>query len=273
MDSIFFVFSKVMHILIEPLNWLIILIALALLFLLLRKNHLVRRALGIALFLGFFIGYMPTSQFAMRILEDAVPQTPITPEILNQIGGMLILGGAIEGGPIARDRGEVSIYSSAERVTKALQLLRQYPELPFIFSGYSGRLLPQGPSEADAFKQLLQEQGLGSHPGYYENQSRNTFENMLYSKKIIDAIAEKEGAPIKPWLIITSASHMLRSVQVAKQQGLLVVPLSVDYQTSKQISWHRFDLVEGGDQWNRLIHELVGMVAYWITGKGAFSVK
>jgi uncharacterized SAM-binding protein YcdF (DUF218 family) len=185
MDSIFFVLSKLAHILIEPLNWLIILIALALLFLLLRKNHLVRRVLGIALCLGFFIGYMPTSQFAMRILEDAVPQTPLTPEQLNQIGGILILGGAIEGGPITRDRSEVSIGSAAERVTKALQLLRQHPKLPFIFSGYSGRLLPQGPSEADAFKQLLQEQGLGSHPGYYENQSRNTYENMLYSKKII----------------------------------------------------------------------------------------
>ena len=273
MDSIFFVLSKLAHILIEPLNWLMILIALALLFLLLRKNHLVRRALSIGLCLGFFIGYMPTSQFAMRILEDTVPQTPITQKQLNQVGGILILGGAIEGGPITRDRGEVSIGSSAERVTKALQLLREHPELPFIFSGYSGRLLPQGLSEADAFKRLMQEQGLGNHPGYYENQSRKTYENMLYSKKIIDGIAEKEGISIKPWLLITSASHMLRSMQAAKQQGLLLVPLSVDYQTSKQTSWYRFDLVEGGDQWNRLIHELVGIVAYWITGKGAFSVK
>ncbi len=250
-----------------------ILIALALLFLLLRKNHLVRRALGIALCLGFFIGYIPTSQFAMRILEDAVPQTPLTPEVLSQVGGILILGNAVEGGPITRDRGEVMIRASAERVTKAFQLLRQYPELPFIASGYSGRLLPQRPSEADAFKQLLQEQGLGSHPGYYENQSRNTYENMRYSKKIIEGLAEKEGTLVQPWLLITSASHMLRSVQVANQQGLLIVPLSVDYQTSKQTSWHHFDLVEGGDQWNRLIHELVGMAAYWITGKGAFSVK
>lgn len=273
MDSIFFVFSKVIHILIEPLNWLLILIAFALLFLLLRKNHLVRRALGIALCLGFFTGYMPTSQLAMRILEDAVPQTALTQELLAQVGGILILGGAIEGGPIARDRGEVSIYSSAERVTKAFQLLRQHPELPFIFSGYSGRLLLQGLSEADAFKQLLQEQGLGNHPGYYENQSRNTYENMVYFKKIIDGIAEKEGAPVKPWLLITSASHMLRSMQVAHKQGVDVLPILVDYQTSKQTSWYRFDLVEGGDQWNRLIHELVGIAAYWITGKGSFSVK
>jgi uncharacterized SAM-binding protein YcdF (DUF218 family) len=273
MDSIFFVFSKVIHILIEPLNWLVILIALTLLFLLLRKNHLVRRTLGIALCLGFFIGYMPTSQLAMRILEDAVPQTALTPELLGQVGGLLILGGAIEGGPITRDRGEVSIGSAAERVTKAFQLLRRHPDLPFIFSGYSARLLPQGLSESDAFKRLLQEQGLGNHPGYYENQSRNTYENMAYSKKIIDGIEEKEGAPVKPWLLITSASHMLRSVQVARKQGLMIIPILVDYQTSKQTSWHRFDLVEGGDQWNRLIHELVGMAAYWITGKGSFSVK
>jgi hypothetical protein len=66
---------------------------------------------------------------------------------------------------------------------------------------------------------------------------------------------------------------MLRSMQVAHKQGVDVLPVLVDYQTSKQISWHRFDLVGGGDQWNRLIHELVGMVAYWITGKGSFSVK
>jgi uncharacterized SAM-binding protein YcdF (DUF218 family) len=273
MDSIFFVFSKVIHILIEPLNWLIILIALALLFLLLRKNHLVRRALGIALCLGFFVGYMPTSQLAMRILEDAVPQTVLTSELLDQVGGVLILGGAIEGGSITRDRGEVSIGSAAERVTKSFQLLRQHPELPFIFSGYSGRLLPQGLSEADAFKQLVQEQGLGNHLGYYENQSRNTYENMVYSKKIINGIAEKEGAPVKPWLLITSASHMLRSMQVAHKQGINVLPVLVDYQTSKKTSWHRFDLVQGGDQWNRLIHELAGIAVYWITGKGSFSVK
>ena len=269
MDNLFFVFSKVAHILIEPLNWVIILIVLALLFLLLRKNHLVRRALWIALSLGLIIGYMPSSQFAMRILEDAIPQTQLTAERLNQVGGILILGGAIEGGSIARDRGEISIYSSAERVTKAFQLLRQYPELPFIFSGYSGRLVPQGLSEADAFKQLLQEQGLGNHPGYYENQSRNTYENIVYSKKIIAKIAENENAPVKPWLLITSASHMLRSMQVAHKQGVDLLPILVDYRTSNAIAWHRFDLVEGGERWNSLIHELVGMAAYWLSGKAS----
>jgi uncharacterized SAM-binding protein YcdF (DUF218 family) len=273
MDNIFFFFSKVAHILIEPLNWVLILIVLALLFLLLRKNHLVWRALWTALSLGLFIGYLPSAQFAMRFLEDAIPQTQLTSEQLNQVGGILILGGAIEGGPITRDRGEVSIHSSAERVTKAFQLLRNHPELPFIFSGYSGRIMPQGLSEADAFKQLLQEQGLGNHPGYYENQSRNTYENIVYSKKIMSAIAEKEDAPVKPWLLITSARHMLRSMQVAHKQGVDLLPILVDYQTSATIAWYRFDLVEGAERWNWLIHELVGIAVYWLSGKASFLIN
>ena len=73
----------------------------------------------------------------------------------GDISGIIILGGAID--QIAVDWGEVSIYSAAERITKAFELMRKYPNLPYIFSGYSGRLSPQGLLESDAFKQLVQE--------------------------------------------------------------------------------------------------------------------
>jgi hypothetical protein len=66
---------------------------------------------------------------------------------------------------------------------------------------------------------------------------------------------------------------MLRSVQVAKKQGLMIIPMPANNQTSKQTSLHSFDLLEGGEQWNWLIHELVRMVSHWIAGKGSFSVK
>lgn len=273
MDTFFFVLSKLAQNLIEPLNWVLILTFFALFFLLLRKNDLVRRSLFIALSLSVFIGFLPTSQIAMRALEDAVPQTELTPELLTEVGGILILGGAIEGGLIFRDRGEVSIKNSAERVTKAFQLIRQNPELPFIFSGGSGRLIPQGITESAAFKRLLEEQGLGNRSGYYETQSRNTYENFFYTKRIIDTISMNDGASTKPWLLVTSAHHMLRSALVAKKLGIPYLPILVDYQTSRNLSWHRFDLVEGARQWNLVIHEGVGIIAYWLTGKGVFSVK
>ena len=214
------------------------------------------------------VGWLPSSEVFMRALENAVTKTEISKLSNNEISGIIILGGAIEGGEIAVDRGEISIYSSAERVTKAFELIRKHPNVPFIFSGYSGRITPKGVSEADAFKRLIQEQGLSEQNAHYEIQSRNTYENVLYMKPMIEEFGLKADAgQLKPWLLITSASHMYRSTRIFQKQGLEVLPMLVDYQTANNLQWTTFDLVDGARNWNTLVHEIVGLFAYWITGK------
>jgi uncharacterized SAM-binding protein YcdF (DUF218 family) len=268
MDTLFFVFSKIVQFCIEPLNWVIVFVVLSLFFLGLRKSHLCKRFLLLALADLLLVGWLPTSELFLRALEDATPKVNLTQMSAKDFGGIIILGGAIEGGEIALDRGEVSIYSSAERVTKAFELIRQYPDLPFIFSGFSGRLSPKGMSEADAFKRLIAEQGLSDKNAHYENQSRNTYENALLVKPMVlelGAIGENNAQ--KPWLLITSASHMYRSLKIFQKQGMEVIPVPVDYQTSNTLRWGRFDLEDGVQHWNKLMHELIGLLAYWITGK------
>ena len=271
MDTIFFIISKLVQFCIEPLNWVIIFVLLSLLFLSLRKPNLCRRFLLLALFDLLIVGWLPSSEVFLRALENAVPKTNLSQISESEIGGIVILGGAIEGGNIAIDRGEISIRSSAERVTKAFELIRKYPNLPFIFSGYSGRLNPQGISEADAFRQLIAEQGLGTETektAHYENQSRNTYENVLYLKPMMQDFGVKsESGVIKPWLLITSASHMYRSEKIFQKQGIAVIPVPVDYQTANSLKWTSFDLEDGVQNWNKLVHEIVGILAYWITGK------
>jgi uncharacterized SAM-binding protein YcdF (DUF218 family) len=265
MDTIFFILSKVVQFCIEPLNWVIIFVLFGLLFLGLRKPLICRRLLLLALLDLLVIGWLPTSEVLMRPLENSISKAEIAKLSEGELGGIIILGGAIGGGEIAVDRGEVSIYSSAERLTKAFEFIRKYPDLPFIFSGFSDRISPKGISEADAFKQLVQEQGLNDKNGHYENQSRNTYENVTFMKPMILEI--EQGAPSKPWLLITSASHMYRSVKIFQKQGLEVLPLPVDYQTANSLQWTSFDLVDGAQNWNKLLHELIGIFAYWITGK------
>ena len=271
MDTSFFIFSKLVQFCIEPLNWLIVFVALSLLFLSLRKPHLCKRFLLFALADLLLVGWLPTSEIFLRTLEDSVPKVQLAQMAGADFGGIIILGGAIEGGEIAVDRGEISIYSSAERVTKAFELIRKYPDLPFIFSGYSGRLSPKGISEADAFKQLVSEQGLPDKNAHYENQSRNTYENVTLVKPMILELgskgSEEADAPPKPWLLITSASHMYRSVKIFQKQGIAVIPVPVDYQTGNRLHWGSFDLLEGAKQWNNFLHEAIGLLAYWITGK------
>jgi uncharacterized SAM-binding protein YcdF (DUF218 family) len=268
MDTIFFILSKVVQFCIEPLNWLLIFLPLSLLFLSLRKPDLCRRFLLLALIDLVLVGWMPSSEIFLRVLEDAVPKTSITQISEGDIGGIIILGGAIEGGQIAVDRSEVSIYSAAERVTKAFELIRKYPNVPYIFSGYSNRLSPQGFSEADAFKQLVLEQGLNEANAHYENQSRNTYENVLYMKPMIVQLGSRNeaGAP-QPWILITSARHMYRSLKIFEKQGIAVIPMPVDYQTGNNLRWGKFDLEDGAQNWNKLAHEFIGLFAYWATGK------
>ncbi|WP_397390906.1 YdcF family protein [Polynucleobacter sp.] len=268
MDTLFFVFSKIVQFCIEPLNWVIVFVVFSLLFLSLRKPHLCKRFLLFALADLLLIGWLPTSEVFLRSLEDVIPKAQLAQISETDLGGIIILGGAIEGGEIALDRGEVSIYSSAERVTKAFELIRKYPDLPFIFTGFSGHLSPVGMSEADAFKQLVSEQGLPDKNAHYEKQSRNTYENVLRMKPMILEL-ESKGAndTPKPWLLITSARHMYRSQRIFQRQGLGVIPVPVDYQTSKQLRWGKFDLEDGMQNWNKVMHEGIGLLAYWITGR------
>lgn len=271
MDTIFFILSKVVQFCIEPLNWSFVFVLLGLLFLSLRKHRLCKRFLLLALLDFLIVGWIPTSELVLRGLENWAPKISLANLSEGDVGGIIILGGAIEGGEIALDRGEISIGSAAERVTKAFELIRKYPDLPFIFSGYSGRVNPKGMSEAEAFQQLITEQGLlevTQKTAHYENQSRNTYENVFYMKPMIAKYGQKSASGIlKPWLLVTSASHMYRSVRIFEKQGIDVIPVPVDYQTANSLSWTNFDLTGGAQNWNTLLHELVGLLAYWITGK------
>ena len=271
MDSLFFITSKIVQFLIEPLNLIFLATLLAWFFLTIRKPVLTNRLLALTI-IGFLgVGYMPIPESLIHILENAVPKPSIQNLNRDQFAGIIILGGAIEGEDVAVDRGEISLKSSAERVTKGLELIRKYPYKPFIFSGFSDRVNLRGMSEADAFKQLIQEQGLSSatsNTAHYENQSRNTHENAIYSKKIIDTIYQQSpDQQSKPWLLVTSASHMYRSTKIFEKQGIPIIAVPVDYQTANTLQWREFNLTEGAFLWNKLLHEYIGIAAYQLTGK------
>ncbi|MEY4113021.1 MAG: hypothetical protein RL082_1526 [Pseudomonadota bacterium] len=160
MEHLFFISSKIVQFLIEPLNLLFLISVLALFFLILRKPIATKLFLWLSVIGFILVGYAPIPESLARILENSIEKVDINKMPSEQIAGIIILGGAISGEDIAIDRGEITIGSAAERVTKGLELIRRYPNLPFIFSGFSGRVTPRGMSEADAFKQLIAEQGL-----------------------------------------------------------------------------------------------------------------
>jgi uncharacterized SAM-binding protein YcdF (DUF218 family) len=254
-----FYLSKILNFLINPLHILslIILIQLFIIFFL-QSKKLVIFFSKLFLILFLFFGYSPLSNFLINKIEDYI-QTSKYP--VQQLTGVIVLGGSFNSGLESKERNEVSLNSSAERLTKALEIYKKNPRILILFSGFSGKLKPQGWSESDMAKKFFLDQGIKIDNLIFENQSRNTFENIKYSK---DIIANYKGT----WGLITSANHMPRSFFTFKKQGLILEPINVDYKTgTSRMFWINFDISAGLSNWNIVLHELIGITYYKITNK------
>jgi uncharacterized SAM-binding protein YcdF (DUF218 family) len=254
-----FYLSKILNFFINPLHILslIILIQLFIIFFI-QSKRLVIFFSKLFLILFLFFGYDPLSNFLLSKLEDYI-QTSKYP--VQQLTGVIVLGGSLNPGLESKERNEVSLNSSAERLTKALEIYKKNPRIFILFSGFSGELKPQGWSESDMAKKFFLDQGVKLDNLIFENQSRNTFENIKRSK---DIIANYKGT----WGLITSANHMPRSFFAFKKQGLILEPINVDYKTgTSRMFWINFDISSGLHNWNIILHELIGISYYKLTNK------
>jgi uncharacterized SAM-binding protein YcdF (DUF218 family) len=254
-----FYIARVANYLLEPLyilSFFLLLLILLILFTNYKKLTIFSAKFLLILFL--FFGYTPLSNFLLNKLEDFIKPSKYP---VQQLKGIVVLGGSFNSGLQSKERNEVLLNSSAERLTKVLEIYNKNPKIIILFTGFSAELKPQGWSESDMAKKFFLEQGVRSENLIFENKSRNTFENINYSK---DIIKNYKGA----WGLITSASHMPRSYFGFKRQGLILEPIIVDFKTgTSPIFWISFNISSGLSNWSTLLHEAVGISYYKITGK------
>ena len=254
-----FYVAKIANYLLEPL-YILSFFLLILIFLLLFTNFkkLILFFAKFLLILFLFFGYTPLSNFLLNKIEDFIKPSKYP---VQQLKGVVVLGGSFNSGLQSKERNEILLNSSAERLTKVLEIYNKNPKILILFSGFSGELKPQGWSESDMAKKFFLEQGVRSENLMFENKSRNTFENISYSK---DIIKNYKGT----WGLITSASHMPRSYFGFKKQGLILEPIIVDYKTgTSPIFWINFNIGIGLSNWSTILHEVIGISYYKITDK------
>jgi uncharacterized SAM-binding protein YcdF (DUF218 family) len=254
-----FYIAKVANILLEPL-YILSFFLLALVFLLLFTNlkKVIFFFTKFLLILFLFFGYTPLSSFLLSKIEDFIKPSRYP---IQQLTGIIVLGGSFGLELESKERNEILLNDSAERLTKALEIYKKNPKVLILFSGYSNKLKPTGWNESDIAKKFFLDQGIRFENLIFENKSRNTFENIKYSK---DIIANYKGT----WGLITSASHMPRSYYAFKTQGLILEPIIVDYKTgTSQIFWINFDIKKGLVHWKLILREIAGISYYKITSK------
>ena len=254
-----FYFLRFLSLLFDPLYilFLIILIQIFMIFFIKSKKLIIFFS-KLFLFLFLFFGYVPLSNFLLNKIEDYIQPSKYP---FQQLTGIIVLGGSFNSGLESKERNEVSLNSSSERLTKALEIYKRNSRVLILFSGFSKEYNPQGWSESDMAKKFFLEQGVKIDNLIFENQSRNTFENVKYSREIIN---NYKGT----WALITSANHMPRSFFTYKKQGMILEPINVDYKTgTSKMFWINFNISKGLDHWKIIFHEVGLGIYYRITNK------
>ena len=255
----FFILSKTLGLLLEPLVIPYLCLICAVLAFWRRRRFLGRFFVTTAILLPVFYGVIPLSSQPLRFLENHSKPADLTD---RQIDGIIVLGGFTGDGVVAESRGQANLGPAAERFTAALQWHQKFPTKPLVFSGFSGRLVPDGASEADIVKQLLEDLTIDQTHILFENKSRNTYENALYS---YDLMAPTPGSH---WILITSAAHMPRAIgsfRAVGWSGILGYP--VDYQTPETGYSRYWDIGHGTGLVGGALHEYAGLLVYWLSGR------
>ena len=256
-SAVFFA-SKIFALLTQPLTWV-----LALLMVSLRVRHrpkLARVLVGTALALLLLLGWQPLPDLLIRQLENQYAEIPPQADLRGYVG-MVVLGGSTESSYVAQAHVQPLLNDAAERMTAPMAMLRANPHLRMIYTGGGPELPPGALTEAQRAKIFFDSMGLSGPAVVYETASRTTHENATLS-------AQLPGIDItQRWLLVTSAWHMPRAMTTFAKAGWNVTAYPVDFRTGWATPWTEYSLGSGLRSWQLALHELLGDLAYRLTGR------
>ncbi len=126
---------------------------------------------------------------------------------------LMVLGCKLKGGKPGR--------MLRRRLDKAAAELGKHPELMCVVSG--GRAPDQPCAEADAMREYLLEKGIEPHRVIAENMSSTTYENFVFSRKIL----QENNLPVRAG-VVTDRFHQFRSGRIARTAGMKSFPVSCE---------------------------------------------
>ncbi|MBZ9655684.1 YdcF family protein [Phyllobacterium lublinensis] len=255
----FFYLSKIFWFFAQPLNVSVLLVALTVVALVLKWRRTAILASACALFVLAAGAWTSLGALMMHPLENRFQRPDSLPD---QIAGIVVLGGGFEGG-VNLVRGGYELNSSGDRLVEAAVLAARHPEAKVVVTGGTGNLILEGEGDGVTAPRLLTALGIAPGRLMLESQSRNTYENALFTKEMVNA------KPGETWVLITSAFHMPRSVGLFRKAGFEVVPWPSDYRTSGKESagLSRDNPMDSLQNVSIALREWVGLLAYWMAGR------
>jgi uncharacterized SAM-binding protein YcdF (DUF218 family) len=253
----FFVVGKIIWFIIQPLNFVAILAALAALATWrnrVRAARLLITLVAAALIMPLLI---PLDRMLLAPLETRFPAA----ELPAKVDGVLLLGGA-QRTVLTKYYRVPELNAAAETLTTFLALARRYPNAKLVFSGGTGDLRHPELSEVDTVKLFLREQQFDASKIIFEGKSRNTYENAVYTKALV------KPQPGETWLVITNARTAPRAMGIFRKVGWEVTIVPRDHLViPDSIDWVSFNVLDTYVNLSWGLYEWSGLAAYYLTGR------
>jgi len=152
-------------------------------------------------------------------------------EVMEPVDSIVILGGGTE--PAISPRQSIEVNAAGDRVIYGAMLARQFPDAKVIVSGGDIEFLDTASSTpAQDMAGLLEFMGVAKERILIQGNSQNTFEDAQLTCKMISENGFLDT------LLITSATHMPRSMAVFTAAGCQVAAAPTDF-TITDAAWQR----------------------------------
>lgn len=248
--DILFSIKKAITFFIEPLGFILTLLAIGILFLYKNKYIKSKFFISISFVLLALLSYPPIANYLISSLENNYQKYNFS----QKVEYIHVLGsGHHENAswPISSQIGNSSLKRTLEGVIIYKNSKNPKPKL--IFTGYPGAGNSQSNAQINAkFAKIFGVKGrdiiIGSKP-------KDTKEESTFAKSIIKN---------KPFVLVTSASHMPRAVQLFKEQGLNPLTAPTDFK-GKDVSIFSLPNIESFEKSRNAIHETIGRLWAYLT--------
>lgn len=252
----FFILSKILAFIIAPYTWIFV----GLIFLLKKVWHtpFKKLVLGITVFV-----YVISNSF---IVDELVRAWEYEDDDIylktTKYDMVIVLGGM---GRIDERQNRFDFGFSGDRLFQTLELYHKGRVKKLLITGGSGSISKPHHREAMYVRNYLKTIQIPDSNIIIENDSKNTYENAIYTKRILDSLEFKGSI-----LLVTSSFHMRRSVAIFEKAGYTNI---TPYVTNKITGLRKFQFdycfipnVEAVWGLNLVLHEMIGYGIYKIKG-------
>jgi len=238
-----FYLKKFITFFVEPYGMIFSLLILGLYFLFLKKEILTKIFLSLSFTLLFLFSYPPFSNFLVKNLEIRYPKYDYS----HKITYIHVLGGGHntdETQPLSSQIGNASV----KRVLEGILIHKQVDNSKLIFTGYEGSTdTPTAIMNA----KLAQALGVKRENIIINPKPKDTKEEALFTKTILDD---------EKFVLVTSATHMPRSMMLFNSLGLNPIPAPTNFYKNDRKDLFQAPNIHSLANSQIAVHEYIGIL-------------